>query len=289
MTLEKSNNIKQFAIKRFIRLWPTLLICCLVTFAVLGILPFRGMPTHIKYFLPSLTITQPHMWERLFNLNSMDYIDGVEWSLVCEISFYIVASVLYFINRKCFFRNWLIFVSALMGFYFSQKLLGLSRIDNYLSPLLFPTYMAYFTAGIYLYFLYAKQKLKPAYHIATMLLLDIQLVFLQQIKEDIFIICFLGLFMLFIYKPGLVGFFSGRIIAKIGFMSYTLYLLHNCIGIVLINKFAVLFNSRSALVTILPTIAILLLATVGIEKVVISYINPFLKKKLVIIAPQNHQ
>ena len=280
MTLERSSNIGQFAVKRFIRLWPTLLICSLVTFAVLSFLPLPQLPTAARFFFSTLTITQPRAWEKLFNLNSMNFIDGVEWSLVCELSFYIIAASLYFINKKYFFRNWLIAISVLLSLHFSLQSLGLNLAESYLKYLLFPEYMVMFTIGIYFYLLYTAPKLNVLYHISTAILFGIQLFFIQNFKEDIFIVAFVLLFLLFIYKPVAVAFFSNKVIARIGFISYTIYLLHSSIGIVLINRFSAAFKSTSVFVTVVPTIIVVLAASVFIDRVVTAYVNPYLKKKL---------
>ena len=73
----------------------------------------------ISNFLPTLTLTNPNIWNSLNSLTGnpapgihFAWINGSYWSLWVEIQFYLVASVLYFWNKKNFFRN--ILLAAIM-------------------------------------------------------------------------------------------------------------------------------------------------------------------------------
>lgn len=279
MTLEKTSTIKQFVVKRFLRLWPTLLICSLVSFATLHILPYKWLPPNFAAFLPSLTITQPYLWNRFFNIGTY-FIDGVEWTLVVEISFYAISSCLYFINKARFFNNWIIFVLVLLFAHFLVKPLGLAKLGILLDLLLFPIQMVYFTLGMYLYMLYKNRRLNVINHISVITLTVIQLTLMQSFLEDLFILGFIGLFLLFIYKPNSVSFLSYHIIAKIGLWSYTIYLIHNWIGVVLINEFAKLFKTQSAALTIIPAVVVITLLVFAIENLAIALRNKIFKPLL---------
>ncbi|MET3979007.1 peptidoglycan/LPS O-acetylase OafA/YrhL [Mucilaginibacter sp. UYP25] len=264
MTLEKTKNIKQFVIKRFIRLWPTLFICSIITFITLSIIPYNGLRPDIFSFLPSLTITQPYIWNRYFGINT-HFLDSVEWTLVIEVSFYAISSILYFTNKKSFFNNWLIYLTVLIALHFAIQPLGKTKLNYWLELYLFPTLMVYFAAGMYLYMLYEKRALKLIHHLIVAVLVVVQLVFWQNIVEDIFILAFLGLFFLFVYKPKAISFLSNGIVTKIGLWSYSIYLIHNWVGIALINKFSVLFKTDSPVLIILPTVVIVAILVVVIE------------------------
>jgi peptidoglycan/LPS O-acetylase OafA/YrhL len=279
MTLEKTSTIKEFVIRRFIRLWPTLLICSLVSFATLHIFPYKWLSPNFAAFLPSLTITQPYLWGRFFNIGTY-FIDGVEWTLVVEISFYAISSILYFTNKASFFFNWIIFVISLLSAHFLAEKLGLTKVGTWLDLYLFPIQMVYFTAGIYLYMLYENRRLRLFHHLTVISLVSVQLIYLQSFLEDIFLLAFIGLFLLFVYKPSSISFLSHSIIAKIGVWSYTTYLIHNWIGVVLINEFAKLFKTQSAALTIVPAVVVIILLVFAIENLAIALRDKIFKPLL---------
>ncbi|WP_428328114.1 acyltransferase family protein [Mucilaginibacter sp.] len=78
MTLEKTNSFSRFIIKRFLRLFPLLLLCSIITY----IAPFLLDPEK-RYlifhrpahnFLPSLSFTDLWMWNIILKTKSVEYI-----------------------------------------------------------------------------------------------------------------------------------------------------------------------------------------------------------------------
>jgi peptidoglycan/LPS O-acetylase OafA/YrhL len=96
LTLDTCKSPFDFALRRFARIWPALIVCSSVTYIVLR---YSGSPYSAlknvdwSFFLPSWTLSQPQLW-RSFSPRA-DLIDGVYWSLVVEIRFYVIAAVLY--------------------------------------------------------------------------------------------------------------------------------------------------------------------------------------------------
>src|SRR4051794_18037585 len=82
-TLESTETIKAFIKNRFIRLFPSLLLCTLVTFITIHFLDkerlFPAMHNG-RNFLPSLTLINPLLFTRVFN-ESFWWLNGSYWSL----------------------------------------------------------------------------------------------------------------------------------------------------------------------------------------------------------------
>lgn len=69
LTLNKCRNFTEFFVRRMARLWPTMLICSVLTFLVVTIFPVT-FTVHWSYFITSLTFIDPYVWKM--------FIKGVE-------------------------------------------------------------------------------------------------------------------------------------------------------------------------------------------------------------------
>lgn len=59
------------------------------------------------------------------------------------------------------------------------------------------------------------------------------------------------LLLLFIYRPTVINFLGGKFISRAGIASYSIYLIHQNIGVLLINKLSYLFNDFNWILGIL--------------------------------------
>ena len=98
MTLEKCASFKIFFARRWLRLFPAMLIC-------LRIIIFRnrtgfpraslGQPMW-RDLLPGMTFIDPAIWQKLIGGNQ-GALEGAFWSLYVEMKFYIVFGLIYFV------------------------------------------------------------------------------------------------------------------------------------------------------------------------------------------------
>ncbi|HXO76747.1 MAG TPA: acyltransferase, partial [Puia sp.] len=105
-TLENTDSFSSFCKKRFIRLFPAMLLCSVIIFLICSRLDDKALfpDAHdARNFLPSLTFTKPDLWD--FTGHKFGLINWSYWSLWPEIQFYILSSVIYFSDRINFFRN----------------------------------------------------------------------------------------------------------------------------------------------------------------------------------------
>lgn len=274
MTLEKCRNIADFMKRRLIRLWPTLLLCSLITFAGCLLLDPNGsfvfFHNRPENFLPSLTFTQPRLWENVLNTKPVYWIDGAYWSLACEASFYVTASILFFSSRQPFLKKWLLFSVPFVLFYCltnSVHAAGLVQVRYLLSVTIFPQYLIYFTLGIYFYMLYSNKKVSLAEHLAIAGTFVTHLAFTEKaIGDFIFILAFTALFVIFVFRPAWLNFLSFKFFQFVGLISYPLYLLHQNLGMLLSIKLSGLLGSKSVWLTFVPAILVVSLLAFLVNK-----------------------
>lgn len=279
-TLETSHSFKEFLIKRIIRLLPTMLLCSLITYFLIPFLdPTGTFPEfHSKTvlnFLPSLTFTNPYFWNKLFGVSHIDYISGSYWSLWVEASFYILAGGIFFFDRKNFISNWLYIVLSILiitkgATILLHKIVLYPTINDtliiplriikrlsYIFQLHDSGYNLYFSLGIIFFCLYKGKKLTFInYAIVSFMFLfyTIQL----QAAEILVIFFMVFLFLIFIYNNKALSFLDIKIISHIGVISYSLYLTHEGIGVIIINKLSSYLSSQY-LIILTPILVVFLL------------------------------
>lgn len=255
-TLENTDGIVSFWKNRFIRLFPPLLLCTLLTFWVAstldkdGLFPYARQPRDL---LPSLTMTNPNIWKELAGAN-FGWINGSYWSLWLELQFYVLSSVIYFLDKKHFFRNMLLASIALCIIKFipgyllnshwksrfpplaTSLLAGWSYADELFNIVFF---IGWFTLGVIFYHLYKRFPFRA--NPGSFLLIAIVLYLLYR---DRFVysgwvlhVVVALLFGLLIYKKKYLSFLDNPFIRRIGVISYSIYLIHEVIGVILVSRF----------------------------------------------------
>lgn len=251
-TLTSSDSFSMFIKKRLIRLLPALVLCSVITFVVQQFVPhsldiFRS--ASYCDFLPGITFTPPQIWNFLLSRNDISYIDFVYWSLFVEMVFYLVGGFIFFLRPEKFAVNWISLTFVSMGI----RILTSPRLHSFFPravntffdqvygayTLLHLSYWIYFALGIFFYQLYSRKELPSLKMIAVILtMVCIEFYFLVKIVLILYLTVIIALFLIFVYKPKWLNFLNQRVFLWIGFISYPLYLMHQNIGLILINKLA---------------------------------------------------
>jgi peptidoglycan/LPS O-acetylase OafA/YrhL len=255
-TLENTDNLVSFFKNRFIRLFPALLLCTLLTFWVAstldkdGLFPYARQPRDL---LPSLTMINPNIWKGLAGGN-FSWINGSYWSLWVEMQFYALSSVIYFLDKSHFFRNMLLASIALCIMKFipgyllnshwgsqlpahaTSLLAGWAYADE-LFNIVF--YILWFTLGVIFYHLYKRFPLRANPWSFLWIGMVLYLLYSDRFVYSGWVlhVVVAVLFGLLIYKKKYLSFLDIPFIRRIGVISYSIYLIHEVIGVILVSRF----------------------------------------------------
>lgn len=292
-TLENTNNFASFWKKRIIRLFPSMLIASVITYLVFCIFDSDNLFITSHFFknvLASITFMPPDSLASLFNnAVQLDYVSGSYWSLWPEIQFYLLVSIIFFLSKKRFqiiffiISFLLIVINFLLhqiyiDFVFLREIKHLFRVFNLMESL------PYFCYGIIFYVFFKNKsfdKETPVYIKIYFLVLSLFVIYSNWV--DMFklgvVFSFLLLFMILIYYPKRILFLENKFFLTIGISSYFLYLIHENIGVLLINKFGHIMKTYEFLIPI-GVIIFLTIMSIFYTIIIDKKINYHLKKYL---------
>ena len=276
MTLEKCRSIVHFLMKRWLRLFPAMLIVTVLVYFTATMLPERpaGEPP-IQNIFPGLLFIRPDILSSIIN-SPVDNLEGSFWSLYIEVAFYIIFGILYFIagERKA---TWGIF----LVFLFSFSNTFLSAIFEYESPLIYkinniiqPVQFVWFTAGGFA-FLYSKGKKISDLWISIAITFMGCLWYYYNVNLQTFMAMSLiaAIFLFTVYSERLKVLFSFKPLLLVGFVSYPFYLIHENALIALTIKLGRFFpNIPDFIMPLIPATFLF-----GIAYIIARYIEPLIR------------
>lgn len=239
MTLERAISILDFAKKRFVRLWPSMVLMSTITFIVFLLFDTKYI------FKDSHEIGNLfYSWSFLgktMSQGNYTYIDGSYWSLWVEIQFYFLSAVLYFILKKAktiHLFPFFLFIMAIIGCFLKPKMAYFNEIFN-----LF-LYFNFFVIGVVFKELFRSQHPWSLrnwhWHFIIFALLILEWIyFADDGYSKMLDLVFVLAFYLFIYLSQIQWSSSNRIFTTLVFWgeaSYISYLMHQNIGVLIINK-----------------------------------------------------
>lgn len=247
MTLEKCGSFKEFAWRRWVRLFPAMLVCSLIIYLSAPLIPDRPEgPLSIADFLPSLTFTEPSWWHP-FGL-TVKALDGVFWSLVVEVKFYAIFGSIYFaageiaaIGSLLLLWSPNIALGVVNRFSFVNAEIGhpafLHTLTINCNSFFGAIYFGWFAAGALCYKYYSEKDVRV---LAAALLLGCLSAYTSawtlegRVGAELIVILF---FLPLLLRPT-QEILSNFVLVFVGFVSYPLYLLHQNIMIGLSNRVA---------------------------------------------------
>lgn len=262
-TLENTANLLFFFRNRFARLFPAMVCCTILTYLIARWLnPSDDIAGagQLRNILPSLTFTNPTLWSLAFN-KPFHWINGSYWSLWVEVQFYVIASVIYYLDKASFLRNFLLAsIFLIIIKYLPDRITGVN-LKRYADALRLLTEifnitfnMGWFCLGVLFFQLFKNFSFKinefAIYGFAIIGICLVRDTFefytnAQQMLVSLTLMCLL--FVLMIYWSNSLSVLRNRYITRIGRISYSIYLIHEVIGLILINKFSVYLGELSFL------------------------------------------
>ncbi|WP_215800953.1 acyltransferase family protein [Pantoea dispersa] len=254
MTLDKSSGYLSFLKKRWLRLFPAMLIASLLLYVAGGFFPEWSLMTpESRNLLPGLIFINP---ETLTQLTGIEFrsMAGSFWSLYVEALFYLIIGAVYFTLGRKYCLPALIVPMLLLSASSVLKSLGHPLLIDVISKFGFIHY-AWFMVGCLVYErLHGRDK---RYNYAlTALALLINFSYYVKNSGVVAVIPLLLVMLFFIasfYSRQIERWLSLRFFTAIGFVSYALYLIHENLMIAILIKLNGYIKSE-AVMTMLPVV-----------------------------------
>lgn len=276
MTLEKCVSFKEFIVRRWLRLFPAMLIVSVIILLTARFLPERprGIPSFID-IIPGLLFLEPTWISRLLHLNQ-GILEGTFWSLFVEFKYYIIFGLLYFILGKwksvgAIFLLFLVafIANTLAGFVDFPFIIFIKNGFFQLSFLHF----GWFATGSLMYLWFKENNSRILYMAIFVGLLSV-----LSLDNGSFLpaLSILIVFVIAVVIKVVRKFFDNKFFVYLGFISYPLYLMHENALIALIIKIHRYADFIPAyLLPVVPILGMILLSDV-----IARYAEPLLKNIL---------
>lgn len=259
-SLNRIEEPLDFIVSRFSRLYPVYWLSILITFSIVLIFGLPGREVSLGSALVNASMLQEYF--------KVPHVDGVYWTLTVELTFYFWIFILYLVSKL----DWIEEI-FLIGIVFSIcRSLKLISIPIFVYKLFILKYLPLFLAGICFY------KLVNSYNkrwktILALLFSISSIAIIYSFKAFILFSCFYLVFYLAI--SGRLKLLTYRPLVFLGSISYSLYLLHQNIGYVIINKGYELglFPLVSIFLAIFVAIALSTICTKYVEIPALKYIR----------------
>lgn len=241
LTMQSCDSFYEYGVKRFVRLCPALVFCTLILYvltATVGTLP--ALTPHLADLLPSLTTIGPRFFQAL-GIKS-EYLIGSVWSLFVEIRFYLIAGVIYFsISRTRFVLALLSFSVVGMGLALLHGRLD-GGVGQILTSLMLVRHIGWLALGAYCYKLHQGTDTPMERMLALVNWIGVTAIYWfypeplsPQLPSAALAFLLPGVFALSCVSPLMQQALSQAWLVRVGAASYSLYLIHEVIGVALIS------------------------------------------------------
>lgn len=251
MTIIKTQNYFEFILRRFARIYPAYVFCGIITLIFYSFFDLPGrevswttgfMNLVFANFIPGI---------------NYQYIDGVYWALIVELKFYIFFGMIYFTIRSL---GKAIVLWAILSILLNIILLVDNKVLIFLTTL--TPHSNFFLIGMILF--YSNQK--NLFTLSLILILALLNIYVNDrySGNEIYFI-FLVIFTSMMIKNKLR--FKLDLLSNIGLVSFSWYLLHNAIGIIIIREINILgYETFSVAIAILTTLMMSIFSFIAVEK-----------------------
>lgn len=287
MTLEKCQSLREFMFRRWLRLFPAMLLASLLIYSSSFLLDERPTGNFQIYdLLPGLLFVDHGLMNKIQGFVSLQSIEGAFWSLYVEVKFYFIFGSLYFYNKRtalrCLIALFLVaFVYEAAG-KFSPSF-QFKPITGVLFNFLSLKYFGWFCVGALLYKAHVLKSKKLA--LASAMLMIPTVLIMYERETTILAVCALvyAVFYLALNSKFVGSVFASRVFVFLGFVSYPFYLIHENTMVALTIKTREQWAWIPDHMTPWPGIAMLLLISYCIAKYLEPTVRRILKERISII------
>lgn len=284
MTLERCCSLTDFMLRRWLRLFPAMLIGTMLIYLTSFFLIERpnGQIAFLD-LLPGLLFIDDRLINASQNLVDIEPIEGAFWSLFVEVKFYLLFGALYFYNKQTALRNLVVLFLIAFAYVAAGKVspeFTWPVIDQILFKILSLQYFGWFCVGALLYKAYlGDSKLMV---LASILMMIPTVLIMYGKGLEIVTACslvYIG-FYLALNNRMVSAIFASRLFVFFGFVSYPLYLIHENAMVALTIKTHHHAPHLPDLLTPWPGIAAIVLVSYLMAKHLEPIVRKLLKKQL---------
>ncbi|MGQ7945112.1 acyltransferase family protein [Flavobacterium sp. WC2509] len=253
MTLDRTKRPFDFVVSRFSRLYPAYWAAIITTITLTSLLGAGDYS--LKQIVVNITMFQ--YWLKIKD------IDGAYWTLAVELTFYLIMWVL-FVCKKL---NYISFISIVWLFISAVFALFDVPFENYINVVFILKYAPLFIGGIAFYNMKTDEKNITNHILVILSYISICIVF-YSIHSDLvvypIVALFYVIFYLFVYEK--LFFLNNKVLLFLGSISYSVYLIHENVGIAIIKHLENIIDNQLFYLPI--TLSIILIAATIINKAI---------------------
>ena len=281
MTLGKCHSYGEFIFKRWLRLFPAMLISTIAIYLASHFLIERpgGVPKFVD-LLVGVSFIDTHLFTKIIGASASP-IEGSFWSLFVEVKFYLIFGGLYFFTKR--YAIYIFITLFLLNFFYAFGIqvyppLEKAKISYLFFDFLSLNYFGWFAMGALIFLAYTEGNKK--FILLSLLLLPPTVYLAVGPNLGAVTTCVL-IYLAFVFslfsKIG-AKIAESKILIFIGFISYPLYLIHESSMVAFTIKTHNQFPSLPDILTPWPGIFLLTLTAYLIAK----YAEPFLRKTILL-------
>lgn len=229
MSILRCENVLMFAMARYLRLAPAMLVAALLIYMTSFLIPERPLGnSNLIDFLPSITFIDPGLLNKLTG-SEIRSLDSAFWSLYVEVKFYFVAAISYFILKDKSLKSLMIlyvlwlFLTALQYLQVESNFLVTAlKVLNYAGV----KYYGWFLLGIYAYKFDYNRSLVNIITLLGIAVVAAVTTEIGNIEVTIFASLTTLLFILPLALVQVRALLANKLFLFFGYISYPLYLIH---------------------------------------------------------------
>ncbi len=219
-SLQRSPGIKAFLLSRFSRIFPAYWAALLITFLVVLVFGLPGREFSFMVLLGNLSMIQEYL--------NIPHIDQAYWTLTAELTFYFWITLLFSTGRLHHAEYWFLPFMFIGSLYYLEIWQAPLRVNKFLLM----KHANLFASGIVFYRIYTGTH---SIHAWWVLALAVLANFAIYPWYDAVLLA--GFFLVFyLAVSGRLQFLCVRPLLWLGGISFTMYLLHQNIGYVVIRE-----------------------------------------------------